>query len=132
VIPSLVFLPGGKAMGWFGRHGVLLLPVGATSILLTIYTLLGAAPSDMSTLLFQLCWALALILWIEGDARRRRITPCHDFGFLVGVFFPVSVVWYASWSRGHRGVLLLLVLLGLCIVPPMTGLLAWFVARGLR
>jgi hypothetical protein len=38
-------------------------------------------------------WGLMLILWMDADARRRRMLPCYDFGFLAGVFFPLSLVW---------------------------------------
>ncbi|ODU01120.1 MAG: hypothetical protein ABS79_02220 [Planctomycetes bacterium SCN 63-9] len=60
---------------------------------------------------------LALVLWMDLDARRRRIVPCHDFGFLTMVVFPASLVWYVFWSRGWRGVFLLAGLLGLWAVP---------------
>ena len=119
-------------MGWFHRHGMLLLPVVATTILETIYRVVGAPPSESINLLFGVCWSIAFIFWIEADARRRGILPCHDFGFLVAVYFPVSVVWYAFWSRGRRGMLLLLSLLGLLIVPPTTATLAWLVVHRLR
>jgi len=119
-------------MGWFLRHGTLLLPVVATTILVTLYKIFGVPLSVANDLLLGICWSLALMLWIEADARRRGILPCHDFGFLIGVFFPVSVVWYAFWSRGLKGVYLLLTLIGLLIVPPTTAMLAWFLTQGLR
>ena len=119
-------------MGWFHRHALLLLPVAAISGLASAYAMTGARPSEQNTILFEICLVLGLILWIEADARRRGILPCHDFGFLVGVFFPVSVVWYAFWSRGRKGLLLLLSLLGLWMVPAITSSLAWFVVYRLR
>lgn len=75
-------------------------------------------------------WALMLVLWMDADARRRRILPCYDFGFLAGVFFPVSLVWYCIWSRGWRGAFLFIGLLTLFIAPyTITGLIWWLVIR---
>jgi hypothetical protein len=61
-----------------------------------------------------------LVLWVVDDARLRRQTPCHDFGFLVLVFLPVSLAWYLLWSRGWRGILLLGLLLLLHAAPPLS------------
>jgi hypothetical protein len=75
-------------------------------------------------------WGLMLILWMDADARRRRMLPCYDFGFLAGVFFPFSLVWYCIWSRGWRGVFVFIGLLTLFIAPyTITGLLWWVAFR---
>jgi hypothetical protein len=44
-----------------------------------------------------------VVAGIEADARRRHRTPCFDFGWLVAMFWPVSLVWYCFRSRGWRG-----------------------------
>jgi hypothetical protein len=117
-------------MSWLGRFGLLLLPVAAISILQVVYIIFGATPSGPATLLFQLTFALAFILWMETDARHRRILPCHDFGFLVGIFFPLSLVWYVFWSRGRKGVLALAGLLTLLMIPWLSAMAAWLVMYG--
>jgi hypothetical protein len=119
-------------MSWLGRFGVLLLPVAAVSILQMIYMAIGATPSGRATLLFEFSLAWAFILWVEADARHRHIVPCHDFGFLVAVFFPLSLVWYVFWSRGRRGILALTGLLGVMILPWLTAVAVWVMANGLR
>ena len=65
-----------------------------------------------------------------ADAHLRRQTPCYDFGFLVGVFFPISLVWYVFWSRGVRGILLLGALIGLMLLPWLAGIAAWVLRSG--
>ncbi len=42
--------------------------------------------------MFEDQWRIPDILWVEDDARRRGIVPCHEFGFLVGVYFPASLL----------------------------------------
>jgi hypothetical protein len=119
-------------MSWLSRFGVLLLPVAAVSILQMIYVAVGATPSGRASLLFQFSLAWAFILWVDADARHRHIVPCHDFGFLVAMFFPLSLVWYVFWSRGRRGFLALCGLLGVMILPWLTAVMAWLMIYRLR
>jgi hypothetical protein len=77
----------------------------------------GGAASDPVFLLGNFAASWALVMWIWADARRLRRIPCFDFAFLVGVFFPISLVWYAYWSRGARGMLTLLAVAALWMGP---------------
>lgn len=119
-------------MSWLGRFGVLLLPVAAVSMLQMIYVAVGATPSGLASILFQFSLVWAFILWVDADARHRHIVPCHDFGFLVAVFFPVSLIWYVFWSRGRRGFLALGGLLGVMILPSISAAIVWAMINGLR
>jgi hypothetical protein len=74
-----------------------------------------------TNLLAGLAWNLYVIYWVVRDACKRRLVPCYEFGLLVAVFFPVSVAWYAFWTRGWRGFLLLAGLFGLTILPSLSG-----------
>jgi hypothetical protein len=46
---------------------------------------------------------IALVMWAMFDARRRRATPCFDFGMLLMLFWYVSIPWYLVATRGWRG-----------------------------
>jgi hypothetical protein len=85
----------------------------------------GGTPSPEAERVCELALALFLILWVTGDARRRGCVPCYEFGFLVGVFLPVSIAWYVLWSRGWKGLILLAGLAGLLILPGVAAALAW-------
>ncbi len=78
-----------------------------------------------ANLLAGFAWNLYVVYWVVRDACKRRLVPCHEFGFLVAAFFPVSVAWYAFWTRGWRGFLPLASLFGLTILPS----LSWIVVR---
>jgi hypothetical protein len=95
-----------------------------------MYVLAGASVSPSFDSLATVGWWLMLILWTDADARRLRRLPCFDFGFLVGVFFPVSVAWYCMWSRGWRGLFLIVVLLALWFAPYVTASVVWLVKYG--
>ncbi len=96
---------------------ILVAAVAATSAFLITQVFVRPAPSDEVVFLTSFGVGLALILWVTMDARSRRQTPCYDFGFLVGIFFPASLVWYVLWTRGWRGLLTLAALLGLMLLP---------------
>jgi hypothetical protein len=76
--------------------------------------------------------ALFVLLWAIEDVRRRRQQPCFDFGFFLTLAFPVSIVWYAFWSRGVRGFLVLAILVGLYLAPWVCMSLAWILAYALH
>jgi hypothetical protein len=70
-------------------------------------------------------WAFLLVIWMDADARRLRRLPCYDFGLFVGIFFPLSLLWYCWWSRRWRGLLVLLLLLALWFIPQFMAGMFW-------
>jgi hypothetical protein len=74
--------------------------------------------------------SLAFIVWVMADAQIRRRIPCYEFGFLVAVFFPVSLVWYVLWSRGWRAIFMLAGLFGLMLLPSLSMIAAWIIRIG--
>ncbi len=90
------------------------------------YAALDVVPSEMFNLLAEYSLPLAVVLWVAADARQRRRVPCHDFGWLVLVYYPVSVAWYLIRTRGWlRGVGMLLVLIVLLCLPNLCATIAW-------
>ena len=108
-----------------GPFGILFASVLILAALQFDYAAVGSAPSETVSRMSSLAIALACILWIMADAQIRRQTPCYEFGFLVAVFFPISLVWYVFWSRGWRGFLLLGALIGLMLLPSLASVVAW-------
>ena len=74
-------------------------------------------------------WSFALVLWMDTDARRSGRFPCYDFAFFLWILMPLSLIWYCFWSRGWRGVLMLLFLLALWFVPYLLAASLWVVLR---
>src|SRR5438094_970281 len=77
----------------------------------------GGGGSSGFTMIVGAGWAWMLVFWMDADARRFRRLPCYDFGLLAAVSFPLSLFWYCLWSRGWRGVRMLLLLFGLWLAP---------------
>jgi hypothetical protein len=109
---------------------VLCASVAAFSAFQIVYVVAGVATSEAADRLNSVGLALAFVLWVVADARRRRCVPCYDFGFLVAVFFPVSLLWYLLWSRGWRGTFLLAALFGLLLLPWLAAVIAWVLMYG--
>jgi hypothetical protein len=42
------------------------------------------------------------------------------------LLFPLSLAWYCLWSRGWRGLLVLLALLALWLLPYAAAIAFWF------
>jgi hypothetical protein len=99
------------------QWGPLLLLTGANAVFLSLYALVRVYPSESALAIPSYSFAFFVVLWVLGDARRHRSTPCFDFGFFLAVGFPVSVAWYLFWSKGLRGLLVLGALAGLFIAP---------------
>jgi hypothetical protein len=111
--------------------GILILAVALLAAAQAGYVARGKTLSDAAELLLSIGLALAFVLWMVADARTRRQTPCYDFGFLVALFFPVSLLWYVVWSRGWKGTFMLPALLGLLVLPWLAAVAAWILRYGL-
>ena len=92
-------------MKTIGTFGPLLLLAAMLAIVASMYVILGQEPPQSVLTLTSTVQFLFILYWVVLDARRRRRVPCHDFGFLVVLYMPVSLVWYLVWSRGLRGLL---------------------------
>jgi hypothetical protein len=101
-----------------------LAPLMAYSVVLaaalTFYYRAGR-PAPRFEYLTGYIFAWMTMMWIVADARRRRATPCFDFGFLCLVTYPLSLPVYCLCSRGWRGFLMLGVLVALWVLPVFMG-----------
>ena len=82
-----------------------------------VYIMRRIEPSEGMGLLMSSGMALSFVCWMMADAHQRSRVPCFDFGFLAGVFFPISLIWYVFWSRGWKGMFTLILLLIIFLVP---------------
>jgi hypothetical protein len=56
--------------------------------------------------------------------------PCEDGAAPASYAFPLSLLWYCLWSRGWRGLLLLLGLASLVFFPALIGEIVAAAVRG--
>ena len=112
--------------------GIVVITVVLFSVLQCAYIWAGQAAHHRiaSRLLGSIAFALGCVLWVVADASAAA-RLLADFDFLVAVFFPVSLVWYAFWSRGVRGVLVLGAMLGLMLIPWLAAIVVLLLRYGL-
>jgi hypothetical protein len=111
--------------------GILFATVAVFSAFQFASVILGKTDSEAVTRLTSFGLSLAFVLWVMADAQSRRRTPCFEFGFLVAVYFPVSLAWYVVWSRGWRAVFILAGFYVLMFVPWLSAVVAWILRNGL-
>lgn len=92
--------------------------------------LTDAVPSESALTVASISLCLFILYWVMLDARRRGRVGCHDFGFLMGVFFPVSLVWYLVATRGWRGVVVLVGIALVFLLPSVATMIAWTIRYG--
>ena len=56
---------------------------------------------------------LAVVIWLQKDARRTGVGAVQDWGYFLLLAWPVVIPWYAFKTRGRSGWRLTLGLLGL-------------------
>jgi len=93
------------------------------------YPVLGAEPSRPAALLFSYGSPAAAAVWIDADARRRRRSPCWEFGAFVVFAWPLAVPTYCFWSRGRAGWRLFAGLAAVIVGPAVLGNLLYMVNR---
>jgi hypothetical protein len=108
---------------------LLLFSVALTALLVT-YLAVGLSPSPTFEFIASFFWSLLLALWIVADVRRKSGVPCFDFGFFCYLFLPIAVPWYCVWSRGVRGLLLLVGIGLLWLAPYFVANLVWLALYG--
>jgi hypothetical protein len=106
-----------SAMRGLGAFGPLLGLAAILATFMSVYVILGEQPPESFLSLYGPLQFLFILYWTIIDAHHRQRVPCHDFGFLVGLFFPVSLAWYVMWTRGIKGLVTLGVLGALFVLP---------------
>jgi hypothetical protein len=99
--------------------GPLLVLSAMLAIPVSMYAAAHQEPPENLVRLTGIAQAVLILYWVLVDARLHHRVPCHDFGFLVAVYMPVSLVWYVLWSRGLRGLLVLGGLIFLLSAPQL-------------
>ena len=110
--------------------GIAIATSAICSVASALYVLGRVAPVPAVELFLLGGPSMTVVLWMCQDARRRGIGAVHDLGFLLIVFWPFPIPWYAFASRGRGGWKLLLGLMALISAPIVTiVILAWFPFR---
>ncbi|HUE71860.1 MAG TPA: hypothetical protein VMP01_13325 [Pirellulaceae bacterium] len=106
-------------------------PLIAASLVVMLCLLLGGlTPPGLEWRLLSYVPVIFALLWITEDARRRRCTPCFDFGLLMWYLFPLTLLGYLVWTRGWWGLVVFVGVLAVIYVPWMLGTALAIMAAG--
>jgi hypothetical protein len=83
------------------------------SLAAAAYAAAQAEPSPMVSLFLSGGPLLAVVLWLEKDARRTGVGAVQDWGYFLLLAWPVVIPWYAFRTRGWSGWRLTALLFGL-------------------
>jgi len=73
-----------------------------------VYGAAQAEPSPLVALFLSFGPLLAVILWLQKDARRTGVGSVLDLGYFLLAAWPIVIPWYAFKTRGRAGWRLLL------------------------
>ena len=93
------------------------------SALYGVYAFFRTEPSFVNSILGSYGLLVYVAFWVLDDARKRQDWPCYDFGTFIFFGWPAVVPWYLIRTRGPKGILLALAVLGLLVLPFVTAVL---------
>ena len=97
-------------------YGPLYLVALWVAIYSALYEVVGIQPSGRAEFTFHIATGTFLAMWVRSDARARKCTPCFDFDTFVFFTCVVSVPGYLFATRGWRGLMIVLSIVGVFIV----------------
>ena len=103
-----------------------------SSLAAAAYAATESEASPMVALFLSFGPLLAVILWLQKDARRTGVGTVQDFGYFLLLAWPVVIPWYAFRTRGRSGWRLTAGLFGLIGASYVTGMIVAYARRTRR
>lgn len=83
-----------------------------------LYGLAHLSPAPVVQLSCSLATVIVVVLWLQADARVRRMQTVHDWGYFAFAAWPVIVPWYAFKTRGRKGWSIAMLIYLAILAPP--------------
>ena len=81
-----------------------------------IYHALGLEPLPAFEFLYRSAFLCGVVWWLQAEARRSAVAPIYCLGLLVGMGWPIMIPYHLFKTRGARGLIPLLGLIGSWLV----------------
>jgi hypothetical protein len=108
-------------------YGWLLMASAIIAVFLSLYVIFNITPSGYAHLIASCTLPVCFATWVQSDARIRRCTPFFDFGTFILVLWSLAIPWYLIWTRGWRGLLVILMFIGLWMFPTIVARVVWII-----
>jgi hypothetical protein len=102
------------------------------SIAAAVYAAGQLEPSPVVTLFLSGGPLIAVILWLQKDARRTGVGAVQDLGLFLWIGWPLVVPWYAWKTRGRAGWRLALGLVALILSAYVTSAVVPWLLYGVQ
>ena len=90
-----------------------------------MYIYRGVPFSPLAEFIATYTIPLAIMIWVVWDAQSRRCTPCYDFGLMVYLGWMLAIPGYLVWTRGWKGIFILLGFALLFLMPWISASILW-------
>jgi hypothetical protein len=104
------------------------------SLAAAAYAATQREPSPVVALFLSSGPLLAVVLWLQKDARRTGVGIVQDWGYFLLLAWPIVIPWYAFRTRGRSGWRLTAGLFGLIGASYITWMVVayalWYFALG--
>jgi hypothetical protein len=94
-----------------------------------LYAAHGLPPSGGFVFVYYVGFGLALAFWMHADSRRLAVREVLDQGWFVYIAWPVILPYHLFKTRGGRGALTLLGLIGLFVATYLLSLPVFYLVR---
>jgi hypothetical protein len=94
------------------------------------YSAHGLEPLPLFTFLYTAGLLCSVIWWLRADARRYKVQPVYCLGMLVSVGWVVVIPYHLWATRGARGLLLILALIGAFVVAQFVAVFTYLLFAG--
>jgi hypothetical protein len=99
------------------------------ALVAALYAAAHGEPSPGIAFFLSSAPLLAVIIWLQKDARQTGGGMLLDWGYFLWIAWPVLIPWYAFKTRGRSGWRLTIGLLGLISAAYISGLVVAFAVR---
>jgi hypothetical protein len=95
-----------------------------------IYQLSGSEPSALVEFLYIAGFLCAAIWWLRSETRRSAVTPVYCHGLLMNVGWFVMLPYHLLKTRGAKGLLPLLLLIGSYVLSQIAAAVVYIALIG--
>ena len=92
----------------------------------SIYEFLGWEPLPTFEFLHMAAFLCAVVWWLRAETKRSAVKPVYCQGLLVGLGWLIIIPYHLFKTRGIRGMIPLLALLGSLVVSYILAVLIFF------
>ena len=100
-----------------------------SSLIAAAYAASQIQPAPVVALFLSVGPLVAVLVWLQKDARRTGVGAVQDWGYFLLLAWPVLIPWYAFKTRGRAGWRLTLGLFGLIWASNISWILVTYVSR---